>query len=110
MNTPTSDLQQQIDKMNQYSLVTYLKLLGHTPAITTDKFTIFDLPQDNNIGVKLAVNNKTNRFHLTMIPGQGGVLDFIALFFQTTPEDILEDIVPYRLDQLMSAENPKAIH
>jgi hypothetical protein len=110
MNTPTPDLQEQIDKMNQYSLVTYLKLLGHTPTSTNDEFTIFDLPQDNNIDVKLAVNNKTNRFRLTMMHGQGGVLDFIALFFQTTPEEILEDIVPYKLDQLMSAENPKATH
>ena len=110
MNTPTPDLQQQIDKMNQYSLVTYLKLLGLTPAITNNEFTIFDLPQDNTVGVKLAVNNKTNRFRLTMMPGQGGVLDLVALFFQTTPEEILADIVPYRLDQLMSAENPKATH
>lgn len=106
MEHSTPDLQAQIDKINQYSLVAYLKLLGYTPTHISKKFTTYDIPGDSTAAT-LVVNNKTNRFRLNVDMSDGGVVDFISLLFRAKPEDILADIVPYRLDQLMSADANK---
>jgi len=106
MEHSTPDLQAQIDKINQYSLVAYLKLLGYTPTHISKKFTTFDIPGDSTEAT-LVVNNKTNRFRLDVAMSDGGIVDFVSLLFRAKPEDILADIVPYRLDQLMSADAEK---
>jgi len=46
MKPKNSDLQNQVDKMNQYSLVAYLKLLGYTPTHISKKFTTFSICGD----------------------------------------------------------------
>jgi len=106
MEHSTPDRQAQIDKINQYSLVAYLKLLGYTPTHISKKFTTFNIPGDSTEAT-LVVNNKTNRFRLNVDMSNGGIVDFISLLFRAKPEDILADIVPYRLDQLMSADTDK---
>lgn len=103
MKAALSDLQERIDKMNQYSLVTYLKLLGYTPTYSNEEFAIFDIPMDGPASSTLVVKNSTNRFRLTMVISHGGILDLAGLLFRAKPEDILADLAPYRLDQLMSA-------
>lgn len=106
MEHSTPDLQTQIDKINQYSLVAYLKLLGYTPTHISKKFTIFNIPGHSTEATPV-VNNKTNRYHLTVNLSDGGIIDLISLLFQAKPEDILVDIVSYRLDQLMSITDEK---
>src|SRR6185437_3550473 len=103
-----TDLQAQIDKINEYCLVTYLKMLGYTPAYVSNEVTIFHIPVDNSQDAVLIVNHYTNRFHLSMWVPRGSILDLASLLFRAKPKDILADIVPYRLDQLMSTEASKS--
>lgn len=104
MNHSPFHLQQQIDKMNEYSLLTYMKLLGYTPVYETEESTVFDIPQDNGPSATLIVENKLNRFRFSMAITNGGILDLASLLFRAKPEDVLADILPYRLDQLMSVD------
>lgn len=106
MKPSNSDLQSQVDELNQYSLVTYLKMLGYTPTHITKKFTIFTICGDTT-EMTLVVNNKTNRARLSMNIADATLIDLVSSLFHVKPAEILSDIVPYRLDQLMStrAEN-----
>ena len=108
MKPKYSDLQSQVDKMNQYSLVTYLKLLGYTPTHICKKFTTFSICGDTT-ETTLIVNNKTNRARLSMTIADATLIDLVSYLFLAKPENILADIVPYRLDQLMSAEVGKNV-
>lgn len=107
MTPKNSGLQDQIDAMNQYSLVSYIKLLGYTPTYINEEFAIFDIPMDDAASSTLVVKNSTNRFRLTMTISHGGILDLASLLFRAKPEDILADIAPYKLDQLISADAHK---
>jgi hypothetical protein len=110
MKSKNFDLQERIDKMNQYSLVAYLKLLGYTPTRISKKFTTFSICGDTT-ETTLVVNNKTNRVRLSMTIDDGTLIDLVSCLFHAKPDEILTDIVPYRLDQLMSAEAGKnAVH
>jgi hypothetical protein len=105
-----SDLQNQVDKMNQYSLVAYLKLLGYTPTHVSKKFTTFRLSGDTT-ETTMVVNNKTNRVRVSLTIADGTLIDLVSCLFLAKPQDILADIVPYRLDQLMSVDARKhAVH
>ena len=110
MNLLNRKLQDQIDKMNQYSLLTYVKLLGYSPVFENEEHTVFDIPQDNGPSATLIINNRLNRFRFSMAITNGGILDLASLLFRAKPEDILADILPYRLDQLMSANAGKQAH
>jgi hypothetical protein len=107
MTPKNSGLQDQIDAINEYSLVSYIKLLGYTPTYINEDFAIFDIPVDDAASSTLVVKNSTNRFRLTMMISNGGVLDLASLLFRAKPEEILADIAPYKLDQLMSADPKK---
>jgi hypothetical protein len=104
MKHNNSVLQQQIDEMDQYSLVAYMKLLGFTPTFENQEFTNFVIPLDYGLGATLVINNRLNRFRFTMVISNGGILDLASLVFRAKPEDILADLVPYKLDQLMSVD------
>lgn len=108
MKPSNSDLQSQIDKMNQYSLVTYLKLLGYTPTHISKKFTTFRICRDAT-ETTLVVNNKTNRVRLSIVIADATFIELVSSLFHVKPAEILSDIVPYRLDQLMSAEAGKNV-
>jgi len=110
MNLLNRKLQDQIDIMNQYSLLTYMKLLGYTPVHETEESTVFDIPQDNEPSVTLIVEKKNNRFRLAMSITNGGLLDLASLLFRAKPEEVLADILPYRLDQLMSTDAGQKDH
>gem|GEM_PF-7047963 len=57
------------------------------------------------------VNNKTNRVRLSMTIEDGTLIDLVSCLFHAKPDEILADIVLYRLDQLMSAEaGQNAVH
>jgi hypothetical protein len=107
MNLLNRKLQDQIDKMNQYSLLTYMEMLGYSPVFENEEHTVFDIPQDNGPSSTLIINNRLNRFRFSMAITNGGILDLASLLFRANPEDILADILPYRLDQLMSANAGK---
>ena len=102
MKHPNTDLKNRIDNMDQYSLVAYMELLGYRPTFANEEFTTFNIPQNNSLGAILVINNKTNRFRFTLVVSNGGTLDLASLLFRAEPEDILANIVPYKLDQLAS--------
>lgn len=89
--------------MNKYSLVAYLKILGYKPTLIHKDCTIFPSPFSESPKSMLIVDKKSNTFRLTYSINVGTVMDLASLFFRQTPEDILTDIVPYRLDQLISS-------
>ena len=89
--------------MNKNSLVTYLKLLGYKPTLIQKDFTVFPSPFSDSPRSTLIVNHKTNTFLINYRINRGTVMDLASLLFREAPEDILADIVPYRLDQLISS-------
>jgi hypothetical protein len=107
MPSKNSGVQDQIDSINQYSLVSYIKLLGYTPTYINEEFAVFDISMDDAASSTLVVKNSTNRFRLTMTISHGGILDLASLLFRAKPEDILTDFAPYKLDLLMSSDSQK---
>ncbi len=100
-------LAEAINSINAYSLVTYMEILGHTPLFSNQDIAIFHSPFTDCLDATLIIDKKRNRFHINYSVQNGSVFDLARLAFQASPADILADIVPYRLDQLISAE-PKA--
>jgi hypothetical protein len=103
MEKISPETKKAIRLMNKHSLVTYLKLLGYKPAVIQKDFTIFPSPFGDSPGSMLIVNHRTNTFLINYRINQGTVMDLASLLFRETPEDMLSNIVPYRLDQLISS-------
>jgi hypothetical protein len=103
MEKTSPEIKKAIRQMNKNSLVTYLKLLGYKPALIQKDFTVFPSPFSDSPGSTLIVNHKTNTFLINYRINRGTVMDLASLLFREAPEDILADIVPYRLDQLISS-------
>ena len=89
--------------MNKYSLVAYLKILGYKPTLIHKNCTIFPSPFSESPKSMLIVDKKSNTFRVTYSISVGTVMGLASLLFRQAREDILTDIVPYRLDQLISS-------
>ena len=103
MEKTSPEAKKAIRQMNKYSLVAYLKILGYKPTLIHKDCTIFPSPFSESPKSMLIVDKKSNTFRLTYSINVGTVMDLASLLFRKAPEDILADIVPYRLDQLISS-------
>ena len=103
MEQTSPETKKAIRQMNKYSLVAYLKILCYKPTIVHKDYTIFPSPFSESPKSMLIIDRKDNTFRVTYSINGGTVIDLASLLFRKAPEDILADIVPYRLDQLISS-------
>ena len=103
MEKTSPEAKKAIRQMNKYNLVAYLKILGYKPTLIHKASTIFPSPFSDSPKSMLIVDKKSNTFRVTYSINIGTVMDLASLLFRKAPEDILADIVPYRLDQLISS-------
>lgn len=94
-------VKEQVEKVNNLCVKTYLEILGYRGiTISGRNLAIFPSPFDE-VG-RLYIDGPTNRFRLSNGKLTGGVLELACALFGQTRSDILKNIVPYRIDQLMS--------
>src|SRR5579872_6386622 len=103
MKKTKAKLKTEFDKINSCSLVTYMRILGHQPTFVSDAYVRFKSPFPDWPDESMIIHVKTNRFYITCDVPSGGVIDLARHLFHVSPQEILNDIVPYRIDQLMSS-------
>ncbi|WP_431216159.1 hypothetical protein ACQ86N_16875 [Puia sp. P3] len=71
-----------------------------TCIVSSRGYAIFPSPFSDR--GRLYVDHDTNQFRLSHSKVSGGVLDLACALFDQTRRNILRNIVPYRIDSLMS--------
>lgn len=102
-------LSKDIAEINDYSLVTYLKVLGYEPVSELPGSTKFELYLGTNELIPLVIDHNTNRFFDKANNREGSLADFACIKFEITPWELIRNIMPYRIDLLMDEEARKAI-
>jgi len=91
---------EQAASINNLCVKTYMEILGYGCIVSSRGYAIFPSPF-SEIG-RLYVDYDKNRFRLSHGQLTGGVLDLACALFGETKSNILKNIVPYRIDMLMS--------
>lgn len=102
-------LSKDIAELNDYSLVSYLKVLGYEPVSELPGSTTFELYLGKNELIPLVIDHKTNRFIDKANNCEGSLVDFACMKFGITPNELIRNIMPYRIDLLMDEEARRAI-
>ena len=92
---------QWVKYFNNLNLVQYLQILGCTPAARRADATDFYTPFGTDSAAILTVHHDSNTFSDSVNHRQGHLVDLIVQLYGTTPKEIMQDIIPYRLDILM---------
>ena len=88
------------ERINNLCVKTYLEILGYKAIVSHRGYAIFPSPFSEE--GTLYVDFRTNKARLSTGRHIGGVLDLATALFKVRKAAILNDIVPYRIDQLMS--------
>jgi hypothetical protein len=98
-------VEQQIDQMEQHSLIAYMKLLGHPPLFSNRECTIFNLPGTDGIDdAPLMIFKASNTFQVNISIYAGNVFDLLNLLFPQKPNEILTYPGRYQLEKLVAAD------
>lgn len=92
---------QWVKYFNNFNLVQYLQILGCTSTASRPEATDFYTPFDTDTEAFLTVHHDSNTFSDSVNHRQGHLVDLIVQLYGTTPKQIMQDIMPYRLDILM---------
>jgi len=92
----------EIKKLNELNLVSYFRILGFKPVAEHEGATDYAVLLDNTDPTILTIDHQTNRFQ-DKIHNRGGTLvDFACLLFECTSVELCSNIMPYKIDRLMS--------
>ena len=94
-----TQLSEDIEVLNSLSLVSYLNILGFTPIAEGPNSTNYQVHIDEFL--TLTIDHATNRFHDKANNRQGSLVDFACILFEITPVELINNISPYRIDELM---------
>lgn len=94
--------QQIIDELNNLSIVSYLKILGFTPAAESNSSTSFLVYPAQPGTVTIIVEHDSNTFLDTKSSRTGKLVDLTCHIFQIKPRELIRNIANYRIDLLMT--------
>ena len=94
--------QQIIDELNNLSIVSYLKILGYSPAAESDKSTSFQVYPDLPDTATITVEHDSNTFFDRKTSRTGKLVDLACHIFQIKPGELIRNIANYRIDLLMT--------
>ncbi len=97
---------QWVKYFNNFDLAQYLQILGCTPTASRPDAADFYTPFGTDTTATLTVHHTSNTFSDTVNHRQGHLVDLISQLYGTTPKQIMQDIMPYRLDILMQQTEP----
>jgi hypothetical protein len=97
---------QWVKYFNDFNLVQYLQILGFTPTASRPDATDFYTPFGRDATVILTIHHDSNTFSDPVNHRQGHLVDLIVQLYGATPKEIIQDIMPYRLDILMQSTKP----
>jgi hypothetical protein len=98
---------QWVRYFNDLNLVQYLQILGFTSTASRPEATDFYTPFGTDTAAILTVHHKSNTFSDPDNHRQGHLVDLISQLYGVTPKEIMQDIMPYRLDILMHQTESK---
>jgi len=102
--------QQIIDELNNLSIVSYLKVLGYSPAAESDNSTSFQVYSDQPAPATITVVHDSNTFLDTKTSRTGKLVDLACHIFQIRPGELIRNIANYRIDLLMTRSISPANH
>ena len=91
-----------VQQINDLNLVSYFKILGFKPIAEHDGSTDYAILLDSPEPTILTVDHQTNRFHDKTNNRGGTLVDFACLLFECTSVELCSNLMPYRIDRLMS--------
>jgi hypothetical protein len=97
---------QWVKYFNDLNLVHYLQILGCTPTASRPDATDFYTPFGTDAKAILTVHHDSNTFNDQVNHRQGHLIDLIIQLYGATPKEIMQNIMPYRLDILMQQTEP----
>ena len=97
---------QWVKYFNQLSLIQYLQILGCTPTDSRPDATDFYTPLGTDAKAILTVHHDSNTFSDSVNHRRGHLVDLIIQLYGATPKEIMQDIMPFRLDILMQLTEP----
>ena len=92
---------QSVKYFNDLSLAHYLQILGLTQTACRSDATDFYTPFGRDATAILTVHHDSNTFSDSVNHRQGHLVDLISQLYGVTPKEIMQDIMPFRLDILM---------
>jgi hypothetical protein len=92
---------QWVKYFNDLNLVQYLQILGFTPTDSRPDATDFYTPFGTDAKAILTVHHDGNTFSDSVNHRRGHLVDLIIQLYGATPKEIMQDIMPFRLDILM---------
>ena len=92
---------QWVKYFNDLNLVQYLQILGFTPTDSRPDATDFYTPFGTDAKAILTVHHDSNTFSDSVNHRRGHLVDLIIQLYGATPKEIMQDIMPFRLDILM---------
>ncbi len=92
----------RLDNLNELSLIDYLRILGFEPIAFHPGSTDYVSPFNHKEPQILSVNHKDNRFTAPGTHQKGTLVEFACLLYGCTPSELCNNIVPYKIDRLMS--------
>ena len=97
---------QWVKYFNNLNLVQYLQILGCSSTASRPDATDFYTPFGTDNAAILTVHHDSNTFSDSVNHRQGRLVDLIVQLYSATPNEIMQDIMPYRLDILMQQTEP----